>query len=309
MDPALNQLLDRQGGVANVGQLKASGVTRAALKAAVKKEEVLRLPRGVLVDAECWHATATWDRHMLRARGVVLGPVGDAGSPVALSHHSALALHGIPFVGVDDRVHIVRTDGRRSSSDALVCAHAAVSSRWVDTVDGIRAVLPIRAAFQVAATFGAEAGVVSVDACLRQGTTRDELIDAATAGGYGRGALAVRVVREFADGRSESVGESRARWVFSVLGLPEPQLQAEIRDAAGDFVARVDFLFTEQRTIVEFDGLVKYTQRSDLVREKAREDALRALGYSVVRITWSDLVTPLAVHAKILQGFALARVA
>ncbi|NLG23094.1 MAG: DUF559 domain-containing protein [Actinomycetales bacterium] len=309
MDPALNQLLDSQDGVANVRQLNPSGISRAALKAAVKMEEVLRFPRGVLVDAQHWHATPTWDRHLLRAKGLLLGPAGDPGSAVALSHHSALAVLGIPFHGVDERVHIVRTDGRRSSSDALVCAHAAVSSRWVDSVDGIRAVLPIRAAFQVAATFGAEAGLVSVDACLREGATRDELIDAATAGGYGRGALAVRVVREFADGRSESVGESRARWVFSLLGLPEPLLQAEIRNAVGDFVARVDFLFKEQRTIVEFDGLVKYTERSDLIREKAREDALRALGYSVVRITWADLATPLGIQAKVLQGFALAKAA
>ena len=69
--------------------------------------------------------------------------------------------------------------------------------------------------------------------------------------------------------------------------------QAEIRDAEGGFVARVDFLFKEQRTVVEFDGLAKYAERSDLIREKAREDALRALGYSVVRITWVDLAKPM----------------
>lgn len=102
------------------------------------------------------------------------------------------------------------------------------------------------------------------------------------------------------------MGESRARWVFGLLGLPEPVPQAEIRDAEGGFVARVDFLFKEQRTVVEFDGLAKYAERSDLIREKAREDALRALGYSVVRITWVDLAKPMLVRAKVMQGFALA---
>lgn len=71
-------------------------------------------------------------------------------------------------------------------------------------------------------------------------------------------------------------------------------------------MARVDFLFKEQRTVVEFDGLAKYAERSDLIREKAREDALRALGYSVVRITWVDLAKPMLVRAKVMQGFALA---
>lgn len=306
MEPSLKHLLDRQGGVANVRQLDQAGVTRQGLKGAVKAQEIVRLPRGVLIDAQQWQATAPWDRHLMRARGLMLGPCGAPGSAVALSHHSSLALHDIPFYGVDDRVHIVRTDGGRSSSDALLNSHAAISARWVATVDGIRAVAPMRAAFQVAALFGAEAGVVSVDACLRAGATRDDLRDAATAGGYGRGALAVRVVGEFADARSESVGESRARWVFGLLGLPEPELQAEIRDGEGEFVARVDFLFEEQRTVVEFDGLAKYAARSDLINEKAREDALRALGYSVVRITWAELATPLVVQAKVLQGFALA---
>lgn len=306
MGPALKALLDRQDGVANVRQLEHAGVTRQVLKAAVKRNEVLRLPRGLLVDAERWQHTTSWDRHLVRARGLMLGPIGAPGSSVALSHHSALALHGIPFVGVDERVHIVRTDGRRSSSDALVCSHAATSPRWVESVDGIRAVKPMRAAFQVAALFGVESGVVSVDGCLQAGASDDDLDDAAAAGGYGRGALNVRVVKDFADGRSESAGESRVRWVFSLLGLPEPVPQAQIRNAEGEFVGRVDFLFKEQRTIVEFDGLAKYAERSDLVREKAREDALRALGYTVVRITWADLAKPAVVRAKIMQAFAIA---
>lgn len=309
MEPSLKHLLDSQGGVANARQLSSAGVTRQGLKHAVIQDELLRLPRGVLVDAQQWRTTASWDRHLVRARGLLLGPIGDFGSTVALSHHSALSLHGIPFFGVDDRVHIVRTDGLRSSSDRLVCAHAAVQQRWIEVVDGIRTVVPIRAALQVAATFGAEAGVVSVDACLRGGATADDLLDAATAGGYGRGALAVRVVSDLADSRSESVGESRARWVFDILGLPRPVPQVEIRNAEGEFVARVDFLFEDERTIAEFDGLTKYAERADLLREKAREDALRALGYSVVRITWADLATPLLVLAKVQQGFALASAA
>ena len=59
------------------------------------------------------------------------------------------------------------------------------------------------------------------------------------------------------DGLAESPGESWARVVFVSLGLPEVEPQVEIRDARGRFVGRFDFLFHRQRTIVEFDGLVK----------------------------------------------------
>jgi len=47
--------------------------------------------------------------------------------------------------------------------------------------------------------------------------------------------------------------------------------------------------------VVEFDGAVKYAGadgRAALVAEKLREDRLRALGYEVVRIVWSDLARP-----------------
>lgn len=37
--------------------------------------------------------------------------------------------------------------------------------------------------------------------------------------------------------------------------------------------------------------------RGALVSEKRREDALRALGYRVVRLTWSDLRRPERVRA------------
>lgn len=72
-------------------------------------------------------------------------------------------------------------------------------------------------------------------------------------------------------------------------------------------MARVDFLFRAQRTIVEFDGLVKYggaDGRQALIDEKRREDALRSLGYQLVRLTWRDLHDPAVVEGLIRQAFA-----
>ncbi len=46
--------------------------------------------------------------------------------------------------------------------------------------------------------------------------------------------------------------------LFVSLGLPTVEPQVVIRDERGSLVGRVDFLFRAQRTIVEFDGLVKY---------------------------------------------------
>jgi hypothetical protein len=87
---------------------------------------------------------------------------------------------------------------------------------------------------------------------------------------------------ELLDSRSESAGESASRVRLHQDGLPAPDLQQDIFDEQGTFVARVDFLWKEQRTIGEFDGKIKYGQmlkpsqsiEEVLFEEKRREDAL-----------------------------------
>lgn len=119
------------------------------------------------------------------------------------------------------------------------------------------------------------------------------------------GSTRAKAALGFADKLSESVGESRLRVLLHNQGLPKPRLQVELGDAAG-LVGRVDFFFPEQGTVVEFDGLVKYAGGSPeiLVREKFREDRLRALGLEVVRIVWTDLNRPADVAARIRRAFA-----
>lgn len=274
----------------------------------VRRRELKRLARGIIIDATVWRESAQWDRHALLARGLMHGPAGAPGSPVALSHHSALAVSDIPVFGVDGLVHIVRDDGRRSSSDAMVKAHTAIDSCWIGEAGGFRVVRPERATLQVAASFGIEAGLVSADACLREERyTSDQLREALSGGGYGKGARRAREVVEHADGRAGSPGETRLRWLMGVLGLTGAVPQGEIKNANGVFIARADFLFERQRTVVEFDGMGKYGSPRDLRAEKLREDEIRALGYAVVRITWQDLSSPERIRFKVLRGFEQGR--
>ena len=89
--------------------------------------------------------------------------------------------------------------------------------------------------------------------------------------------------------------------------LAEKRLNEEGRDRAVRELRKLKMMgFTvEGKVIVEFDGAVKYdgaTGREALVSEKVREDALRALGYRIVRIMWADLNDPAAIRAKVLQA-------
>ena len=109
------------------------------------------------------------------------------------------------------------------------------------------------------------------------------------------------------DPLAESVGETRTRLLLIDLGHA-PRSQVRVTDAAGTVMARADFL-VGSRVIVEFDGLVKYAGkdgREALAAEKRREDALRALGYEVVRLTWADLDHPRRVDALVRSALARA---
>jgi very-short-patch-repair endonuclease len=104
------------------------------------------------------------------------------------------------------------------------------------------------------------------------------------------------------DDRAESAAESRTRWALKTLGFRMPEPQVEILDERGEFVARVDFLYADIKLVIEVDGRLKYDTPQALWDEKLREDRLRELGYTIVRLTWADLDDPQVVQNKVLRG-------
>ncbi len=79
----------------------------------------------------------------------------------------------------------------------------------------------------------------------------------------------------------ESVAESLTAGHLQLAGLPTPRFQAEIRTPIGKVYP--DFYWEDLRLIGEVDGAVKYSDAHAYVLEKEREQALRDLGYRIVR--------------------------
>jgi len=113
-----------------------------------------------------------------------------------------------------------------------------------------------------------------------------------------------------ADGRIESVGESRTLWCCFQQHLPMPEPQYKIRDRSGRVVARVDFAWPKYGVFLEFDGKVKYEKflkegerASDVViREKRREELIcRLTGWRCIRVTWADLDNRRKLAARIRE--------
>lgn len=230
---------------------------------------------------------------------------------VAVSHQSALVLHGLPIWGLDlSRVHVTRLDGRSGGVVAGVQHHLGVLTETdLGVVDGVLATSVARAAVESACTASFEVAVVGFDAALRAGrVAEDERRRLHSVTAFWPGSAGAREALRFGDGLSESVGESRLRVLMYEHGLPRPRLQTEYRDRHG-LIGRVDFDFEGYDTVVEFDGALKYGGGSPqvLIREKRREDRLRALGLTVIRTDWSDLDHPAELAATLHRALGRHR--
>ena len=262
-----------------------------------RRGTLVRLAAGVFVREARWNGACGRHRHIALARAVVsrLGP------SAVLSHGSALAVHGFPVLGDrPSRVHVLAPRRTTAKVSPLVHQHAAAASPPnVEVVAGLRVVPAARAAVDVARVGELRAGVVPLDHGLHVGAFDRAELEAVLAAiprvpGSRRAAAAVA----FADGRSESPGESISRVAVHTAGLAAPVLQQRFPEH-GPTVGVVDFWWPEFGVVGEFDGEVKYRDREMrggrspeqvVVDEKNREDALRALPEvrTVVRWTWSD---------------------
>lgn len=306
-------VLDESGSVLRREALEF-GLSQAEIERLLRRGVFVRVRRGAYARADQWRTMAPEQRHLVAARAVLRG----LGRPAVLGHVSAAVAHGLPVWGADlTQVHVIRQSLRHSArTEAGVVHHACtLPDDHVVDIDGVRVTSLTRTVIDHARSSSFSAGVVTADAALREGgLSPDGLRDMLEwQRDWPASRRASRVTR-FADGRSESVGESRGRVHIHAAGLPAPELQVDITDELGRFVARADFVFDEHRTIGEFDGRMKYRVANagpDLERvvwaEKRREDALRALGYEVVRFTWDDLErAPRELRQRFLAAFARA---
>jgi hypothetical protein len=245
-------------------------------------------------------------QHLIAARSVA----HRLGHRVALSHTSAALVHDLTVWDADlTDVHTTRLDGGAGRRESGIWHHEGfLLDEDLVEIDGMLVVRPVRAAVETGMLVGGEQALVVLDSLLHHGHEHAEL--AATFELLNRWPQAqhLQVPVRMADGRAESAGESRTRYLCHVAGLPAPDLQLEVRDSQGHLVGTCDFGWEEHRLLGEFDGKVKYgrllrpgEEPGDAVfREKKREDALREVTrWSMVRITWSELYRPAETAARI----------
>jgi hypothetical protein len=274
------------------------------------KRDWRRLRRGVYLTTELPRAPEVL--HRLAVASVARRMSGRS----AISHQSAAVLHGIPLWKVPRRqVHVTQTGRATSRKADTLYTHPAGSEFDIVRIDGLPVVGAARTVVDLARTLSFEEGVVAADGALhRKIVTAAELADEVRAAKWRTGAARAAAVVAFADGESESVGESRSRVIMRRGGLPAPKLQVVVRDTARAEIGRCDFGYTDIRVAAEFDGRVKYgrllrpgeTPGDAVFREKQREDRLRDAGWIVTRWVWDELGNPAVIVSRVREALRRA---
>jgi hypothetical protein len=249
------------------------------------------------------------DRH----RQLIAGTAPQLQAGAVLSHGSAGVLHDLPmFPSALQRVHVTRNRRGGGNRRSIVHVHGSpLTEAEIVLLDGIPVTSLARTVADLARTLPFDQAVAAGDRALRVGLEPTELAECLDCAARWFGAQQARRVAEFIDARSESAGESFSRVRMCDVGVPAPELQLEVFNDNGVFVGRSDFGWREQRTLGEFDGMEKYLRlrrpgesiEEAVIREKRREDALRDLGWQMVRWIWAELFTPHVIADRLYRAF------
>jgi hypothetical protein len=270
--------LDQLGAIFSRGEAIAVGLDDRTLARLVHSAQISRLSNGI-------YRKGTTDLPDPAAISRAM--------KVVLSHQSGAAWLGgaVPFT--PDALHATapRNRGRRSDCAPGVQLHRAdLRPDEIVLVRGVPVTAPARTLLDVARCLPLREAVAIGDSlCRRGGLSREHAIAAALdlAPGVGRPA-AVRA-SGLLDFRAESVFESMTRVDLAVAGLPPPTPQLNIKDRDGNWIARVDFAWEDQRVVLECDGYEFHRDRAAFQRDRRRWSALTRSGWKVIVVTWYDV--------------------
>ena len=142
----------------------------------------------------------------------------------------------------------------------------------------------------------------AVDEALVRRIVRLQQLRAAVAGDKGRRGgpiLAALLEHRGNTTITRSQAEERMLEIVRAAGFPPPETNVRISGY------EVDFLWRPQRLVVEIDGYTYHSTRSAFERDRAKDAALAAAGYLVIRITWLQMEhEPYVVVVHLAQALA-----
>jgi very-short-patch-repair endonuclease len=212
-----------------------------------------------------------------------------------------LGLEGRPTDPVE--VVVPPSSGIRTRAGIQI-RHCAIAPSEVISIQGLRTTaVPLTLAGLCQRRSTVEA-LVAIDIAFRLGLAdASALVQYAESAKGRRGAKRMKALALLA-APAESPMETRLRCLLIKAGLPRPQVQVDLRDAAAHFVGRADLYYPDARLVVEYDGA---NHRERLVEDNRRQNLLVNAGYRLLRFTVADLNRSDVVIAQVREALQARR--
>lgn len=222
----------------------------------------------------------------------MLAVVLACGEDAVLSHGSAAELLGL---WQKQPVLIDVTSGRQAGRkiDGVRWHRSPVGADEVDRHDRIPCTSVARTLVDMAGRVGDRSlrGLVEQAAVLRLLDVED--INRVLAGCRRRGAPRLRAILEpwhdLGEDRPRLRSVLEAKLLSAVLGAGLPAPECNVTLKLDGHRLEVDFLWAEQRLVVETDGAETHGTSVAFRRDRWRDQILTAAGYRTARVTWGQL--------------------
>jgi very-short-patch-repair endonuclease len=278
VDATIAAIAGRQHGVVARWQMRVVDITVRAIEVRIDTGRLHRIHRGVYAVGH----------RVLSREGEWMAAVLAGGAGAVLSHGSAAALWELQAAKGREIDVTVDKDAERPG---IRFHRAQLDPTEITQRKGIPVTTPERTIIDIAATLTP----TQLERAIRQAeyehlTTLATLTSCLSSRRRGRGTKALRKALALAasgKGITRKKLERRFRAFARKYAFPPPDTNVPMR--IGNHWIDADCVWHEQRVIVELDGRDAHHNVHAFESDRARDRALQAAGWTVIRITWRQL--------------------
>jgi hypothetical protein len=220
----------------------------------------------------------------------------------AVSHLTCLRLMGFA-IGSVLPLHF-STNLTNHAPDSALVLHRRQGELHTRMTAGFRTLGPMRTFVDVATNLSDKALARVGDWMLAEKLVTLELLRDYLWDSHLDGVQRARRVLPLLRAGVASPRESDLRWELRSAGLPEPELNTDVFDAHGAWLAKGDLVFRAWKIIVEYDGWQHERDARQRQWDILRREALEAAGWRLIVITTADMSRPGLVVARVRQALA-----
>lgn len=273
-------IAEHQHGLALVDVARAAGVSREALRHAVRRGDAELLTPRVL------RLPGTPRTRYQR----ILAAILDASPGAFACGHTAAGLWGIRGYSMLP-IHITRARGVSGRRTRLAVLHEVkcLLTRHVTVLKAIPIVRPERLALELCATEHPQRAGRALDDLWRRRLLSGRSLRRFIADASVQGRPGLRVLRALVDERGDDyvppASNLERRFAAIVAGSGLPEMRRQVDSGGDSWVGRVDFRDELLPLIVEIQSERYHTALTDARDDELRSAALRDAGFEVVEIS------------------------